>query len=285
MDTTNPPANTPWFEGLDPTTAGFAGDNAAAEFRGYLANRGWDKSDVKTAALGAIKAHLAAEKHIGAPADQLIRLPKDANDAAGLANMRARLGVPADEKGYDFSAVKFKDGKGLDPNFSTRVAKALIEANVSKDRAPTVAQAVVQHMEEADATEAAETAAKLAQEKQTLQANWGAKYQANMLLAQRAFEALGGKEKAGAMIEALEKIAGYDRTMDFMRGIGANMKEDGFVQSIMSVHGDGPMTRDQAAETMRQRMTDQVWTAKLSSGDTATRREFDNLTRMMQPAA
>jgi len=59
----------PWYEG------------AAAEDVGYFQNRGWDKVDAKTAAFNAAKAHREAEKLIGAPADKMIRLPNDPNDA------------------------------------------------------------------------------------------------------------------------------------------------------------------------------------------------------------
>jgi hypothetical protein len=50
------------------------------------------------------KAHREAEKLIGAPASEMIRIPKDPNDAEGWRQVRSRLGVPADEKGYDFAA-------------------------------------------------------------------------------------------------------------------------------------------------------------------------------------
>jgi hypothetical protein len=100
---TPPPASgdKPWYDG------------AGAEDVGYFQNRGWDKVDAKTAAINAAKAHREAEKLIGAPAAELVRLPKDPNDAAGWAAVRSRLGVPADEKGYNFADVKHADGSAL----------------------------------------------------------------------------------------------------------------------------------------------------------------------------
>lgn len=270
--TTTTTAPAPWFEGADSDTLG------------YLQNRGWDKVDAKEAALGAIKAHREAEKHLGVPSNQIVRIPKDASDTQGWTDLRSKLGVPADEKGYDFSAVKFKDGSTVDAGFAETLGKALLEANVSKERAAGVAQNLVKFMESNDEAALAETTAKLVQEKQTLAANWGNHFQANMILAQRAFSALGGEGKAGEIIAVLEKQVGYAAVMDFMRGIGMNMKEDPFVTSVMRSNGDGPMTADQARATLNDRMHDAQWCQKLEAGDMAARREFDNLTRMMQPA-
>lgn len=280
MNDTAPPPAAQWYDGIDVAAAGFAN---TGEFKGYLENRGWDK-DSKAAIVGAIKAHREAEKHIGIPVNQIIRLPKDASDQAGWNDLRAKLGVPADEKGYDFAGVKFKDGTDIDEGFRTELGKALLEANVSKDRAGNVASRLVKFMEAQDAAVEAQTTAALAQEKQTLQANWGNHYQANMLLAQRAFEGLGGKDKAGEVIAALEKTVGYAKVMDFMRNIGSQMKEDPFVSTIMRQNGGGPMSADQARATLNDRMRDAAWCKKLDDGDLATRTEFDNLTRMMQPA-
>ena len=78
----------PWHDGLP------------AEDVGYFQNRGWDKTDAKTAAVAAAKAHREAEKLIGAPADKIVRLPNDPNDAEAWRQVRLRLGMPQDEKGY-----------------------------------------------------------------------------------------------------------------------------------------------------------------------------------------
>jgi len=51
-----------------------------------------------------------AEKFVGAPAAQLLRVPRnDADEAAGIPCGRAS-GSPPDAKQYDFSDIKFTDG-------------------------------------------------------------------------------------------------------------------------------------------------------------------------------
>src|SRR5881394_756652 len=58
-----------------------------------------------------------AEKLVGVPADQVLRVPKDAADEKGWNAVWSRLGKPTDAKGYDFSDIKFADGTAPDATF------------------------------------------------------------------------------------------------------------------------------------------------------------------------
>lgn len=256
----------PWYDGADDDT------------KGYLQNRGWDKVDAKTAAFNAAKAHREAEKLLGIPADKIVRLPKDANDVEGTAAFRAKLGVPADPKDYDFSKVKFADGTEIGTAFKDTLSAALSKANVSKDGAPDIASAVVKFMETAETTNAGESAAKLAIAKDALKANWGNNFNANMIVAQNAFKALGMPVEAA---QALEATAGYDKVMEMFRNIGARIGEDTFVRSTAPGQ-TGSMSKEQATAALNEKLNDSLWADKLSKGDTATAREFDTLTRLMQ---
>lgn len=253
-------------------------DGADADTLGYLQNRGWDKVDAKTAAFNAAKAHREAERLIGAPADKIVRLPKDANDIAAITDLRSKLGVPADEKGYDYSTVKFEDGTALDEGFTSALSNALLQANVAKDKAPTVAQAVVKFMEAAEKQDTALASDKIVQEKQTLAANWGNNYNANLVVAQNTAKTLGVDPEA---VAALEKQIGYAKVMEMFRNIGSRTGEDSFVRST-APGANGSMSKEQAGATLKERQNDRVWVDKLMAGDTMTKREFDNLTRMMQ---
>ena len=59
-----------WFEGLD------------AETLAHAEAKGWKDPDAGKVAAAAIRAHAGAEKLIGHPADQVLKLPKDAADPA-----------------------------------------------------------------------------------------------------------------------------------------------------------------------------------------------------------
>lgn len=277
VDPAAPPATSPATPPTPPSTNWF--DGADADTLGYLQNRGWDKLDAKTAAFNAAKAHREAEKLIGVPADKIVRLPKDANDAEGWSKLRTQLGVPADAKGYDFSAVKFADGTALDDEFTGTLSAALLKSDVAKDKAPEIAQAIVKFMESAEGATSGEEAAALATQKDALKANWGNNYNANLIVAQNAFRALGVETAA---VQALEKVVGYDKVMDLFRNIGSRIGEDSFVRSTAPGNTGGPMTREQATATLDERLRDTIWTGKLNAGDSSTVREFDNLTRLMQ---
>lgn len=264
----------PWFDGIKPEDAGF-GD--LTEFKGYLQNRGWDKVDPKVAFAGAVKAHRAAEQHLGVPPDQIVRLPKDASDQQGWQTFRTKTGVPADTKGYDFSTVKFADGAALDQPFVDTISKALLEANVSKTAAPGVVASVVKFMEAAEAEETAKYNAQLAVERDKLAQNWGSKANANLVVAQNAIKALNIDPQS---IATLEKGLGYAGVMEMFRNIGARIGEDRFVVSQAPGANGTVMTREQATDTLKQRMNDGDWVNKLNNGDFTVRQEFDNLTRI-----
>lgn len=256
-----------WFEGI------------AGEDLGYLQNRGLDKMGAREAFLATAKAHREAEKLIGAPADKLIRLPKDAADAEGWSTLYSRLGVPSDEKGYDFTGIKFADGTELDPGFTSEIAKSLRAAGVAKDKAGDIVKAIVALGEREETEDAAANAQRQATERDALNIQWGSRAKANLIIAKNAAAALGVKPEE---VGALEKVVGYARVMEMFRSIGSKIGEDQFVTNPLPQGGGSQvMTRDMAQATLNQRLADTVWGQKLEAGDTATAREFDNLTRMI----
>jgi hypothetical protein len=207
-------------------------------------------------------------------------MPKDAADAAGWKAFHERIGVPADVKGYDFKDVKFADGTALDANFVDAIAPALQAAGVAKDKAPDVIKAVVKFMDGAEATETAETTAKLAQERDKWRTNSGNNLEANQFIVKQAVVKLGLQE---SVVDALEKTAGYFGTMSALLKIGQMMGEDKFVQTPPG-GTPGIMTRDQAAARLSELKADKSWVVKFNDGDTAANREFNNLTTLTASA-
>lgn len=258
----------PWFHGAD------------AETVGHIQNRGWDKLTAAEAAVNAVKSHREAEKHLGVPADQLLRMPKDAADAEGQARLNERLGVPKEVKDYDFSTVKFADGTDLEASFTEALAPALLAARVSKDAAPGVVKAITAFLDKSEATETAEKASALAAERETLRINWGSNVEANMLVAKQAAAALGVDEKA---VQALENVVGYAKVMEMFRNIGTKIGEDVFVAN-RAPGGAGVMSGDQAVATLAEKQADAAWVTKLNAGDTTALKEFHNLTTVIAAA-
>lgn len=256
----------PWYDGV-----------VTGEDLGHFQNRGYDKMTPAQAALAASKAHREAEKHLGVPADQLLRMPKDAADAEGWARVNARFGVPATAAEYDFSSVKFADGSALDAPFVEALAPALIAANVPKDKAAEIAKAVAGFLDKSEAADAAENTSKLAADREALKINWGSNVEANMLVAKQAAAALNVTPE---QIAALEKVVGYSKVMEMFRNIGTKIGEDTFVTN-KAPGGSGVMSAEQAEATLAEKQADGAWVTKLNAGDVTTVKEFHNLTTLV----
>lgn len=273
---TTPPAPTPpapaWYEG-----------KADAETIGHWDNKGWKKDDPIAVALEATKQARELQKHFGVPPEQLIKLPSKPDDEAGWKAVRQRLGVPAEAKDYDFSAVKRADGSDLDPAFADTLRNSLHKAGVAKDAAPEVAKAAVKYLDDKTTADANERAARTQAERAELLKEWGQNAEFNRLTAmQGARRAAGSDDKAAQLIAAMEQAVGYKTTMEFWRKIGAGTSEDTFIDTS---HGGNPTTRNGAMARLEELKADRDWAGRLLKGDAAARREFDSLMQMIHGSA
>src|SRR5262245_12857628 len=268
---TPPPAPTPpaapWYEG-----------KADAELIGHWDNKGWKKDDPAAIAIEASKAARELQKHFGVPADQLLKLPK-AEDTAGWDAVHQRFGKPAEAKEYDLSTVKFADGAELEIGFVDTMRAALHKAHVAKDAAPEVVKAVVKYLGDADAAEAADFAARLQTDRTALQQEWGTNFEFNRLTAMQGAKRLGIDQ---AMVEAIEKVAGYRKTMELFHRIGASTNEDTFVTTSV----DGAVTTANGAKARIEELrADKAWVDRYLKGDRVAVTEMNNLLILQHGAA
>lgn len=272
-----PPVTPPVVPPVVPPAAWHAG-KVDATMVGHWQNKGWDVNDPVAVATSATKAHMEAEKFIGAPANEMLRMPKP-EDSAGRAAFWQKLGAPATPEGYDFAGLKTADGKDLDPNFITAMRTTFANMNAPKALADEAAKAFVKYEGDRAAAAAAENAATLATARAELDKNWGANKAANLIVAQNAIRALGIKPEA---VAALEGVAGYGAVMDMFRNIGTKIGEASFISNPSGQGGgSGVMTKDSAKARLDELKADSGWRTKLMQGDIATNREFQNLTTLM----
>lgn len=265
VTTTTPATETkPWYEG-----------KADAETVGYFQNRGWDKKDAVTVALEASAAHRAAEKLIGAPADQMIRLPKP-EDAVAVKAMWQRLGAPADAKDYKFDGIKFADGTELDQKFTDFLRTSFGELHLPQDRASRIAQSIVKYMDAEDAREAADTAATLKTEQDALAKNWGTNSEAFKLVARNTALNLGIDPAAVQALEKLDKV-GFAKVMDMFYKIGQKTGEDKFITNNFGGGAGGIMTREAAIARKAELKRDVAWVNRYLNGDTEAKKEMTSL--------
>lgn len=258
------PTNTAWYAGLDDTT------------KGYVTNRGLGDKSPAEAFAAAAKAHREAEAFIGAPADQLLRLPKEAGDVDGWKAVWQRLGAPAAPEGYDFSALKRAGDQPVEAALTDALRTAAATANLPVAAAQTVATSVIQALDAQAATQAGERTAALETSRAALKANWGQNYEANQFIAKQAAQALGVAPEA---VAALEGVVGYDKVMEMFRVVGTKIGEDKFVTTGGNNSG-GVMTQEAAQERLNELKTDKEWTKRFLDGGSAENKEFKALTTL-----
>lgn len=249
-------AGEPWYKGADTETLG------------YLQNRGLDKKTAAEVAFESIKAHREATAKLGVPADQLIRMPKDAADEAGQKALYERLGKPADDKGYDFKEIEAVDAN---KPFAEFMRKSAFAQNLTKAQAEGLAKDLAKFANDTQTSANADQEAAITIERDALKKDWGFNFQANTVIARNAAQKLGIEPKA---IEGLEKVAGYRATMEALRKIGVAIGEAKFVTSEVT---GSVMTRDGAVARKAELMRDTAWTAKYLAGDVQAGREMTNL--------
>ena len=268
--TTTPPA------GTTPPPAAWHEGKIDAETLGFWQNKGYDVTDPVKVASELTKQYRAAEKFIGVPPDQVLRMPKADAKPEEFAAFYQRLGAPADPKEYDFSGVKFA-GNDLEPAFADAMRAGLAAAFVPKDKAAAIVKSVVNYLESADTSESTVNAQKLADEKTNLAKNWGAKYDFNHL------QAMEGARRAGITpeaVKALEGQLGYAAVMEHFRKIGANTSEDTFVERGAGGQGD-VVTREGAISRKSELMADSAWAKRYLEGGAAEAREMTRLNTMI----
>lgn len=266
----------PWFDGLVPTISDNGTTKADPAFVGYIQNRGWDKFEPAKAAIAAMQAHQAAEKLIGAPANELLRMPKDAADADGWTRFNERVGVPKAATEYDFSSVKPKAGE-MDKTLIDALAPAFQKAHVSKTDAPVVLKALVDYIDSQEGAGAQETEQALNNEREALKVSWGASAQQNTLVARNTAQTFGIDPKA---VDALEKQIGYSKVMEMFLKIGQKTGEDKLILNS-APGGSGYLSGEQAQATLNEKMADSVWATKFEAGDAQCVKEFNNLTTLI----
>lgn len=254
-----PAPGNPWYHGAD------------AETVGHIQTKGWHTLTPDKAALAAVTAHREAERFIGVPANQLIRLPTDAADEAGWKTVYAKMGVPTDATGYKFDGLKFADGSDLTPAFADTMRNAAVKFHLTPDAATGLTAEVMKFIESTEASDASETAAKIAEQTAALKANWGPNYEANLFVARQAAQALGVNAE---LLNTLEGALGGDKVMEMFRSIGARIGEDRFVTGSNPAGSGGVMTKEQAVARKAELMKDAVWVKSYLSGDAQRGREM-----------
>jgi hypothetical protein len=256
-----PNASATWHDGVD------------AQTLGWWQNKGLDYANPKDFALALTEQYRAAERHIGTPPDQLLRIPQPntANYEADRRTFNTRLGIPATAAEYDLSTVKFSDGTDLDATFASSLSEAFAAGNVAKDKAATIASAIIRYEEGREAAARASDDLRLAQERGLLERNWGTNKDFNLLTAMNGARRLGISDE---QVNSLRDVLGEYQTMEMFRRIGAATSEDDFKEGSQST---GIVTMQGAQAEMARLQGDEAFVKRYLAGDVDARRTMDAL--------
>jgi hypothetical protein len=266
---TAPPAGTPWHAGIEADTIG------------WWQNKGLPLDDPKVFAGKLTEQYRNLEKFTGGPPERLIKLPEKPEDTAGWNAVWQRLGAPAKAEDYDFTSVKHVDGKAPEEGLIVAIRNAAMAVHAPKDKAAELANAVVKHLDSVTTERAVATKAALEIERAELLKNWtAAKFEFNRLTAMQGAQRIGITQED---VAKLESVVGYARVMEMFRRIGAATSEDTFVEGRGG--GDNTTTTEGARARLNELMADEDWGRRLTKGDAAAVREFNNLTILISSAA
>ena len=263
----DPPPAPPWYATLDEGT------------RGYIQNNGLTDKDPVAAFAAAAKSHQELFQHFGAPPERLITLPADQNPDAWKPIWQ-KLGVPAEAAGYDMSTVKIGD-KPLDAGLVAAAQQAALAANVPASGALKMTEAFAAYEAQRATTQAAEQTAALEAQRTALKNNWGQNYDANLAQAKLAFQRTGATAE---QVNAIESVIGYDKVMEFFRGIAGKIQEDGYV-APGSIAGEAPKTVEAAKQAIDNLALDTEWMKRWAAGGRAEQLEMERLMRQANPDA
>lgn len=258
-----PPAGTPWY-GTD------------AETGGWLKNKGWAELPVDQAAVQLVRAHREAERFIGAPPAEIVRLAKP-EDEVGTNSMWTKLGRPETAEKYDFAGVKHSDGSDLKPDEATALKNLAFSNNLTQSQAVGLVSSRVKEVDGSTSEAAAVNTAKLAEQQQALKTNWGTNFEANKFLASSTAQKLGVTPE---QVATLEGVIGYDKVMEMFRTIGTKIGEAPFLMN-QNPNVPGIMSQDQAASRVTELKNDRVWVDKYMNGDAAATREMSALMKIL----
>ncbi len=231
-----------------------------ADLRGYIENKAWQTP--KELAEG----YRNLEKLLGA---NRLPMPKDEADKEGWERVYNNLGRP--NKADDY---KLPVPEGSDPAFAQGAQAMFHELGLNTRQAQALAEWFNGESQQAAAAQAQAQEARAAQELGGVKSEWGAAWEENVALGQRAVREFG----LAPHLDKLESAIGAAELMKLAARIGRGLTEHTF-ESGKDTQGFG-MTPTAAQARITALKSDREFIAKYLGGDAAAKGEMDRLHRL-----
>ena len=266
------PAGAKWFDTFDDT------------LKNYIATRGLAEKDPATAFAETAKAHQEAQAYIGVPSEQLLRLPKADAAPEEWDAVYERLGYVKDAKAYTLDGVKFADGSEVDDSFRSFIQTQAQALKLSPAAATKLAAETVAYLEKAEQGASSEDQIAAVRAAEQLRQSWGPNYEANMVIADRAYLAMQAAagftpEQMRDSMTKLRDVQGTEGVMQILLAVGQRLGEHGFIDPGKTPADPNALiaSREQAVARKAELLADDEWKKRFSTSGSAEIRQMAEL--------
>jgi len=239
-----PPAEPPAAPPAEPPAqppAAFHETFQDVSLKEWVQTKGWQNPEA------VAQSAFNLEKMVGAPAEELVRVPKDGGPEA-TRQVLAKLGMPESADKYEIAAP---EGMPTDEGFQKWAQETFHKAGLTTDQAKAVNDAWNEYAQQHYQATEEQLVADATHGDQQLQQEWGSGYERQMNVASKAARELGFDED---MINAMQQAKGYAETMKFMSALGEKLGEDSFVSGEVSRTGFHSSMTPSEAKTAYNRL-------------------------------
>lgn len=241
--------------------AGGGGDWTAAlspEHKGFIQNKGYKDPSA------LIDAYRSIEKHVGVPADRLLKLPEKLDDDKAMTDIFDRLGRPKDPKEYKIGVPE-----GTPPDFAEHMRGVFHGLGLSARQVEKLSTEWNGFAKKAYEKQVADYQAKVAAQKADLQREWGNTFEGNINIAKKAAHKLGVSDE---VIAKLEQHTDFSTVMKLFHQIGSQLGEAAFVGGDNRGGGDHKgLTPEMAKDKISSLLADPDYVKRLNDPNSAVR--------------
>lgn len=227
-----------------------------------------------------LASYKGAEKLIGVPADQVIKLPQSTGGVEITQQQMNeavydRLGRPKTAADY-----KLPVPEGVDVKFAENVSGWMHEVGLNTKQATTLAGKWNEYMAGVAKAQTEATTARAATDNQALKVEWGNKYDSNVALVDRAAAAFGMDQK---QVTALRDAMGPAAAMKFLLNIGSKLGHDDNFVPAGDNQGFTGMSPEQAMTEIATLRKDKGFQEKFTKGDAEAKAKWTKLHQTAYP--
>ncbi len=228
-----------------------------------------------------LKSYVNLEKLTGVPPDKIIKLPKD-NDPKAWGEVYAKLGRPESADKY---TIPVPDGQPKD--FATKAGEWFFEAGLPQSAVTKIAEQWNGFIAEQTKVATEKTAQEHQIQINDLQKEWGANYEKNAEVVDRAAETFGMNQD---QLSALKNVLGPKGAMEFLHRIGSKIAVEGSMTPPgMGDKAQFQMTPEMAQAKIAELRGDRNFAQLFNSNDPKQRMEargeMDRLQQLAYPGA